>query len=160
MEDLVQLLKEKQLTISSCESLTAGLFSATMASVPSTSSVLCGGVSTYMTRTKSEVVGVEESIIEEFGVISEQCASSMADHIRKLMKSDIGVSCTGNAGPSVMEGKELGCVYIGVSFEDYLVTRELKLDGDRNEIRKKTVDSMCDFVAEVIRGKGELNGKD
>lgn len=159
MIELVELLKKEQLTIASCESLTAGLFSATMASIPSTSSILCGGVVTYMTRVKSDVVGVEQSIIDKYGVVSSECAKSMASHIKTLLQSDIGVSATGNAGPTSLEGKPVGCVYIAVSYHENVVAKELQLDGNRNEIREKTVECMCKLITDVIKSEGEFNGK-
>ena len=155
MNELVALLKRYELTISSCESITAGLFSATMASIPSTSTVLCGGVVTYMTRIKEEVVGVEPNIIKQHGVISAECAISMASHIRSLMNCDIGISCTGNAGPTVMEGKPVGCVYIGMNYQGKSYVRELILEGDRNTIREKTVSCMCKLVIDVLTNEGE-----
>ena len=78
MKELVQILKEKGMTIGSCESLTAGLFTSRMAEVPGASAVLKGGIVTYQTPIKEMVAHVSHEIIQEYGVISAECAEAMA----------------------------------------------------------------------------------
>ena len=69
-KELVKLCTEKKRTISSCESLTAGLFSAEIASIPGASKVLKGGIVTYFTEVKEKIVGVDAHIISEYVVVS------------------------------------------------------------------------------------------
>ena len=102
MKELVELLKEKKLTIASCESLTAGLFSSRIAEIPGASNVLVGAIVTYATRIKEEIVHVDPKIIEQEGVVSAACAKAMAENTRKLLQADLCVSFTGNAGPACM----------------------------------------------------------
>ena len=116
-KDLIELCKDKHVTVSSCESLTAGLFTSTLASIPGASAVLKGGFVTYFTEMKQVMAHVEKDLIDTFGVVSRECAKQMAQNTREITQSDYCVSFTGNAGPDAMEGKPVGEVYIGIAYE-------------------------------------------
>lgn len=155
MEELVALLKKQNKTIASCESLTAGLFTSCIARVPGASAVLLGGVVTYATDIKARVVGVDEEIIQNEGVVSEQCAAAMAANTRALMQADLCVSFTGNAGPSCMEGKPAGCVYCALADETGTQTFHFQFDdADRNEVRERVVEAMRDVLVAYLKKNG------
>lgn len=151
MEELIELLKQKQWTIGSCESMTAGLFCAELANISGASSVLAGGIVTYQTRIKEIVVGVDESVIKEEGVISLACAQQMAEKARRLLQCDICVSFSGNAGPDVMEDKPAGYVCCAIATSCKTWTFALQLQGTRNEIRTQAVTCMVKKIKEVIK---------
>ncbi len=151
MEELLRLLQVENLTIGSCESLTAGLFTARFAELSGVSEVLRGGIVTYQSEVKTDLVGVDERIVAKHGVVSEQCARSMAVNARKLLGCDICVSFTGNAGPSVMEGKPVGCVYCAVAFENEVFGYHLQLSGSRNEIRLEAVNCMVQKLIKLLK---------
>lgn len=153
MEELVALLKEKQLTISSCESLTAGLFSASIASVPGASCVLMGGLVTYQNDIKKRVAHVDGNIINTFGVISRECVIEMATHTKELFQSDICVSFSGNAGPGRMEDKPAGLVYCAIAYENTVETYECRIQKQRNEVRQEVVNFMCEKVKCLVKTK-------
>ncbi len=144
---LVETLIEKGFTLSSCESLTAGLFSASVASVPGASATLLGGVVSYSAAIKEKVVNVPKDVVEEYGVVSEECAAAMAEGVQNLMDSDLSVSCTGNAGPSALEGKPVGMVCFG--FADGCSTETLTVQFgvmERNALRE----AVCEKMAEEL----------
>ncbi len=85
MKALIERLKKDRLTIGSCESLTAGLFASTIAEVSGASAVLKGGIVTYWTECKVNVVHVREEIVEKYGVVSAPCAKEMAEKARLLL---------------------------------------------------------------------------
>lgn len=149
MEDLLHILKQKNMTIGTCESLTAGLFCAEMASYPGASKVLKGGIVTYQTEIKQTLVMIDASLIAQEGVVSAACAKAMAQHTRTLLDCDICVSFTGNAGPNAMEGKPVGCVFCGIADRTHCEVIQLNLSGERNEVRQKAVDHMV----EVLKAK-------
>lgn len=151
MEELLRLLQAGNLTIGSCESLTAGLFTARFAELSGVSEVLRGGIVTYQSEVKTDLVGVDQRIVAQHGVVSEQCARAMAVNARKLLGSDICVSFTGNAGPSVMEDKPVGCVYCAVAFENEVIGYHLQLSGSRNEIRLETVNRMVQELIKLLK---------
>lgn len=150
-KDLVILCKERNLTVSSCESLTAGLFTSEIASVPGASSVLKGGLVTYFTQMKQVLANVDACLIQEFGVVSKECAQAMAKNTRLITDSDYCVSFTGNAGPDVMEDKPAGCVYCAIASKNKVYSYHFQFDGlKRNEIRKSVVDCMIANLVELI----------
>ena len=149
--EVVKLAKEKNKTIASCESLTAGLFSATIASVPGASSVLKGGLVTYFTSMKTVLAHVDEELIDKYGVVSKECAHAMATNTRKIMDVDYAISFTGNAGPSTMENKPAGRVYCGLSKKDKTDVYEFQFnDMSRNEVREAVVQKMLKHLFEAL----------
>lgn len=150
MQELITLLKNKQFTIGSCESFTAGLFCASLASVSGASAVLKGGIITYATCIKTDVVHVSEDVVNTYGVISSQCAIEMAVKAKKLLDVDICVSFTGNAGPSAMEGKPAGEVYCAIAFHDEVQCFGFHIEQERNEVRSEAVHLMCEELKELL----------
>lgn len=110
----VRLLTEKGLKVAVAESCTGGYLAKRLTDVSGSSKVFECGVCSYSNRIKHQLLGVSEQTLEEYGAISEQTAEQMASGVRNLSGADIGISVTGNAGPTADEGKEVGLVYIGV----------------------------------------------
>lgn len=150
MQELVALLKQKQLTIGSCESFTAGLFCSSMAEVSGASAVLAGGIVTYATRIKTDLVSVDQAIIDQFGVISAPCACEMAKKAKALLNVDVCVSFTGNAGPNAMEDKPAGLVYCAIAYQDEVIPYEFFIQKGRNEVRQEAVQLVCDQLLELL----------
>ncbi|MET0785805.1 MAG: competence/damage-inducible protein A [Paenisporosarcina sp.] len=140
----VELLQEKNWTISAAESLTAGLFQSELAAIPGASAILIGGMVTYSTDSKITHLGVSKEIIEQHGVVSEECAVAMATQIKAVFNTDIGVGLTGAAGPSSLEGKPAGTVWIAIAFPNGDVkSHELHLSDMRNTNRLRAVKRTC-----------------
>ena len=112
---LIETLKEKNALISCAESCTGGLASSLLTSVPGSSVYMTGGVVSYSPEVKKAVLGVRNETVDEYGVVSEECAREMADGVRKRLSSDYSFSITGVAGPEKSEGKEVGTVCFGFS---------------------------------------------
>ena len=150
MKKLISPLKKKNLTLSCAESLTAGMFSSTIASYPGVSSFFKGGVVTYWTEAKENVLHIPNELIKKYGVVSPECAQEMTRGVKRLFKSDISISFTGNAGPDVLEGKPVGLVYIGVGINDTMFTFEYHFEGTRNQIRRACVEEGIRKILELI----------
>lgn len=101
---LVALLKEKGLKITGAESLTGGLFQATLCSVAGASEVFDGGFVTYAASAKEQLLGVPVETVRQYGVVSKQTAEAMASGCQQKMGVDVGLSFTGVAGPDDLEG--------------------------------------------------------
>lgn len=112
---VVQALSRRGETLATCESLTAGLCSSTIASVPGASTVLRGGLVTYATELKVELAGVPEELVNAHGVVSEECARAMAVGTRTRCRAHWAVSLTGVAGPDPQDGHPAGTVFIGIA---------------------------------------------
>lgn len=140
LEEVTQLLSQKQLTIAAAESLTGGRFSAELTSVEGASSFFKGSVVCYSNEIKQSILQVPIEIIQQYGSVSYECAEFLAESIKNKMKTNIGISFTGVAGPSTIEGKEVGTVYIGVAIDQQpTVVYPLKLAGIRELIQNRTV---------------------
>lgn len=129
-EVVVRILKEKGLTITSAESCTGGLFASAITDVAGASEVLSSAYVTYSEASKIAELGVDASLIEEFGVVSSQVAEAMAYGARLRSGADIAVSVTGYAGPDADPGCSAGDAYIGYSFGD--VTGHHEVHTSRN----------------------------
>lgn len=147
---VIELLKEKNQTVCSCESLTAGLFCAELGSIPGASAVFKGGLVTYFTQMKEVIAQVPQAIIERYGVISKECALAMAEHTRDLMQADYCVSFTGNAGPDAMEGKPAGLVYCAIAGPDIIKLYCLEYKLPRNALRVQVVEQMLENLARIL----------
>lgn len=133
MDELIKILTRKKLSISSCESFTVGNFGARLGSVSGASLVYKGSLICYNTSIKVNVLKVNQETVERYGVVSKEVANEMCINGAKLFDSDICVSFTGNAGPSAMENKPVGLIYIGINFMGKIEVIECHLNGTRHE---------------------------
>lgn len=112
---VVEELKKRQKSITAAESLTAGLFQATLADFSGVSAIFNGGFVTYSLEEKSKMLDISEQELKEYGVVSEFTARKMAEQARLKTQSDYGVSLTGVAGPDSLEEHPAGTVFIGLA---------------------------------------------
>lgn len=152
----VEVLQKKNWTISAAESLTAGLFQSELAAIPGASSVLIGGMVTYSTESKITQLGVPQEIIEKHGVVSGECAVAMAMRVKEAFNTDIGVGLTGAAGPSSLEGKPAGTVWIAIACPNGIAkSYELHLSDMRNTNRLRVVKRTCYEIIQQLTNRNE-----
>jgi nicotinamide-nucleotide amidase len=109
------LLAEAGATLATAESLTGGRLAAAVTSVPGASASYLGGFVTYATELKEALLGVPGTLVEQYGVVSGECARAMAEGCRAVTGASYAVATTGVAGPELQEGKPLGTVFVGVA---------------------------------------------
>ena len=136
---LIKKLQENNLTIAVAESLTGGLVAASLTEIPGASKVFKGSITAYSDEIKQNILNVKDETITNFTSISEQVALEMAINVRKIMKSDIGISTTGVAGPEKSAGFAPGLVFVAISIGDHNMCQKLEITGDRSKIRNQTV---------------------
>lgn len=133
------LLAGKGLTLALAESCTGGLISARVTGVPGSSVYYAGGVVAYHNRVKEKLLGVDAGDLNMYGAVSSQVAMAMALGVKNLLGADIGLAVTGIAGPGGgSDEKPVGLVYIGLSTREGTSSREMRLAGSREEIRRET----------------------
>jgi PncC family amidohydrolase len=132
---LLYLLRDRKETLATAESLTGGLLGQLVTAVPGSSSYYRGGVITYATDVKESVLRVSPDTVAQHGVVSAECAVEMAVGVRDLVEATWAVSTTGVAGPDRQEGKPVGVVYVGVAGPSGATADELRIEGDRGQIR-------------------------
>ena len=146
---LSRLAAERR-TIATAESLTGGGVGAALTAVPGSSRAYVGGVVAYATRVKVELLDIPPALVEEHGVVSEQCARAMAQGVRRLLGADVGVATTGVAGPDRQEDQPAGRVFVAVADEAGDEVRGLLLPGDRDAVRASAGEAALDLVARRI----------
>lgn len=154
--ELVQLLTRRGSTLAAAESLTAGLFSATVAGVPGASAVLRGGMVVYATDLKSSLAGVDADSLAADGPVSESTAAALAEGARMRCGSDWGVGLTGVAGPDQQDGHAVGTVYIGIAGPDATRVNGVRLSGDRWTIRRDTVREAVSLLLHRVSGNSAV----
>lgn len=130
-----------QVKIATAESCTAGGISWAITQVPGSSSWFDRGFVVYTARAKCEMLGVDPSIIEKHGVVSEQTAQAMASGALEHAEAALSVSVTGIAGPGGAEpGKPVGTVCFGFARKNGKVCSETVIfSGNRSEVREQAV---------------------
>ena len=150
---LVHVLADAGLTVATCESLTGGLVGATITSIPGASAVFRGGLITYASDLKAALAGVDAQWIAEHGVVNDTTARQMATGCAHTCQADLGLACTGFAGPDRQDGQRPGTVHIAVAHDAQVFTRQLSLSGERKAVRLGTVSALLEFTCHVIREK-------
>ncbi|MDR3240580.1 MAG: nicotinamide-nucleotide amidohydrolase family protein [Lactobacillaceae bacterium] len=152
IQELGESLIERRQTITSAESLTAGLFAASLAEVSGISAVFPGAFVTYAAEAKTELVGVPKQLIETYGVVSKQVALAMAFGALRRLKTDWAVSFTGVAGPDSLEGQPAGTVYIGIAHGiEGSYAQKFSFSGDRQAVRKQSVEAAAELLGAILK---------
>lgn len=151
-EQLVKLLKEKNLLIATAESCTGGLVSSYITAVSGSSAVFELGVASYSCRIKNEALGVKKETLDTLGAVSRETARQMAECILKKAAADIGVSVTGVAGPDGSEGHMPGLVYIAAAYKGGTTVKELNISPiSREYVREQAAEQLLKLALNTVR---------
>lgn len=152
------LLAKQGKKITAAESLTGGSFLKEISSQDGASTVLEGGIVTYSNRVKHEVLGVHQETIDQYGVVSAECAVEMAEKSMEMFEADMSISLTGVAGPSSLEGKKPGTVWIGIAEKGKKTfAKKFQFGNQREENRKASVQSALNLVLFTLLEKEITN---
>ena len=135
--NIIEKLKECNLTISTAESLTAGLIASKICEISGASNYFKGGIVSYTKETKCMLLGLKMEDIEKYSVYSNETVISMAKGIKEKTNSDIAIATSGVAGPGSDEGVPAGTVYYCFIIKDKIITEKKKFKGERNEVRNE-----------------------
>ncbi|MEV4175337.1 CinA family protein [Nonomuraea sp. NPDC049709] len=158
--EALAMLVDQDATVAVAESLTGGLIGAAITSVSGSSKAFRGGVISYATDLKRELLGVPEGLLRREGAVHPEVAAGMAAGVARLCGATYGVAVTGVAGPEPQDGKPVGTVHIAVCGPGGQIwARELRLEGSRERIRVETVDEAVDLLSGVLKANiGEHSG--
>ncbi|HMV73789.1 MAG TPA: CinA family nicotinamide mononucleotide deamidase-related protein [Microthrixaceae bacterium] len=151
MESVVlDLLRERGMTLGVAESLTGGMVGSRLCDVPGASDVFRGSVVSYASDVKFELLGVPEG-----PVVTEDAARAMALGARRVLRTDVGIAVTGVAGPERQEDRPAGTVCLAVAIgepgsagqgECLLDSIEVRLPGRRRQVREFSVISLLGLL--------------
>lgn len=157
-EQIIHEYTQKKKKIAVAESITGGKIASKLINVPGASAVFMGSLVCYDTSIKEKILGISTETIKKYSVVSEEVAKEMASNVRKLLNSDIGISTTGNAGPTKGDSNaEVGTVYIGISDEHSTKAFMFTMGNHRERITEKTVNQSLSYVLEWIKSNDLLN---
>jgi nicotinamide-nucleotide amidase len=142
MEEVVlELLRERGLTLGVAESLTGGLIASRLVSIPGASDVLRGSVVSYASEVKFDLLGVPVG-----PVVSDDAVRAMSEGACRALGADVGVAVTGVAGPEEQEGVPVGTVFMATTIDGVTETTMAKFPFNREQTRQFTVISVLDHL--------------
>lgn len=147
---LIEILRQRQLQMTTVESCTGGMVAAAVTSVPGSSEVFQRGFVTYCDRAKQELVGVRQTTLEQYTAVSAQTAQEMAEGGARAALADCCVSVTGYAGPASGSGEPVGLVYIGCFCCGRVEVEEHHFSGERQEIREQAAGRAIALLLEML----------
>ena len=150
-KQIVDILRKNNLKISFAESITGGMLASAITDISGASNVIESSYVTYSNNSKNKNLNVSKETLKEFGAISENTAFEMAKGVKEKSLANIGVSTTGEAGPNSSEtevGNVFTCIYFG---EDNYYTKHYFFSGDRNKIRRSTVNRVLSHILYLLR---------
>jgi nicotinamide-nucleotide amidase len=153
LEALVgRLLRERDLSLATAESLTGGLLGGRITGISGASDSYLGGVIAYATDAKASQLGVDPDLLAAEGPVSEPVAAAMAAGARNTFGADLGLAVTGVAGPTEQSGRRVGTLCLGVADAAGTATRTLTAPGDRAQVRLWTCSVALDLLRRRLEG--------
>ncbi|MEO0509375.1 MAG: competence/damage-inducible protein A [Verrucomicrobiota bacterium] len=139
-------------TLAVAESCTGGLLSDAFTNIPGASKIFAGGVVCYTNDVKVSKVGVPESIIEQHGAVSAECAIAMASGIAERLSTDYGLSVTGYAGPEGGDEKNpVGTIHLGYHSPVGVWAKTVRYTGGRLDVKARAVHAALDWIRRKLR---------
>lgn len=153
-ENVLKLLKEKELTLTTAESCTGGMLAARLTDIPGASEVFKQGLVTYSNKAKRKLLEVKKTTLKDFGAVSEKTAKEMAKNGAFMTGADACVAITGIAGPDGgSDEKPVGLVYIGCSLKNKITVKEFHFQGNREKVREYAVVRALTLLRDCILEK-------
>ena len=153
-ESVIKLLREKNMTFSAAESCTGGELAKRFTDMPGASAFFKGGVVTYTNEAKAKLLGIDRDMIEDKGAVSYEVAKEMAENVRRISGTDIGVGVTGLAGPDGDGVHEVGTVFVSLAVEGETFVKELHMGAMRTRsfIRRMAGNHIYDMMRRWLSG--------
>ena len=142
---------KQQKTLALAESCTGGEIASRLTRVPGASLYFKGSAVTYYTQSKIDLLGVSGALIKKYSVVSKEVAVAMAENTRKKFNASVGLSTTGNAGPSKGDSDaEIGTVWIAIATENKVVTEKFLFGRHRERVIAKSVHKAFELLLDQI----------
>ena len=148
LENIVaEILSKKKLSISIAESCTGGYLSKVLTDIPGSSKYFNGSVVAYSNDVKENILNIDKVLLKKYGAVSKQVALEMAQSIKTIFKTDIGVSTTGISGPGGGSAdKPVGTIYICIIYKEKKIIKKFHLIQDRDIHRKVAVQVALNII--------------
>ena len=148
----------KKITLSIAESCTGGMISKKITDIPNSSLFFKGSVVAYSNQIKEQILEVPRNILSKYGAVSSEVALIMAEKIKKIFNSDIGVSITGISGPGGgSDKKPVGLVYIAAVYKEFKIIKQFNLVKDRDKNREISSNLALNILRNIVSKKKDLH---
>ncbi len=150
-ENLVRILFERALKITTAESCTGGMIASTLVNVAGVSDVFESGYITYSEEAKMRILGVKKETLDKYTVYSEEVAREMAEGAARIAGADVALSVTGIAGPDGgTPDFPVGLCYIGCYYDGEKTVVRHVFDGDRQQVRQQVVQTAIELAIKTL----------
>jgi nicotinamide-nucleotide amidase len=146
LAEIVAVLTDRNETVATAESLTAGLVTATLTSIPGSSAVVVGGLVVYKLALKATLAGVDGRALHEHGAVHPLIAEELAKGAAERCGATWGLGLTGVAGPGPQDGVAPGTVHIGLAGPGTTKVSSIQVAGDRHAVRSAAVGAALDLL--------------
>lgn len=150
LQQLVTSVQSRGATLATAESLTGGMLGSTLTDVAGISAIYRGGVIVYATDLKATLAGVPAELLADVGPVHPDTAAALAAGVRERLGATYGLATTGVAGPDPQAGIGAGTVYVAAAGPSSVRVRKLTLSGDRESVRRATVQAVLELAAELV----------
>jgi len=150
-EEIINILKSNNQTISFAESCTGGRIAAEFTAIAGVSSVFNGSCVTYSNEIKHLWLGVSQELLDGVGAVSSECIESMLAGIAKKSRSDYAIAVSGIAGPDGgTVSKPVGTVYIGILTPEDTIVQKFRFDGDREAVQNQAKEAAITLLKKFL----------
>ena len=149
-QKIAKILIQRKLTLATAESCSGGLLAHQLTNIPGASSFFLLGVIAYDNAAKTKILKIPATLLKKYGAVSAQTAKKMSQNVRSVLKTDLGVSITGIAGPTGGTTiKPVGLVYISASSAKTTVVKECRFKGSRLQIKNQAVRAALRIILQM-----------
>ncbi|MFR6220799.1 MAG: CinA family nicotinamide mononucleotide deamidase-related protein [Anaerococcus sp.] len=148
-ETLINLLKERNEKVSTCESITGGLIASSIIDISGASEVIEESYITYSDKIKEKILNVSRETLEKYSAVSVECANEMIEGLYKITNSSLCIGSTGYA--------HKGEVFLAIKYKNQKVIKKFQFSADRNKARLFAKNRALDLAIIIMRGKYEDN---
>lgn len=148
-ETLINLLKERNEKVSTCESITGGLIASSIIDISGASEVIEESYITYSDKIKEKILNVSRETLEKYSAVSVECANEMIEGLYKITNSSLCIGSTGYA--------HKGEVILAIKYKNQKVIKKFQFSADRNKARLFAKNRALDLAIIIMRGKYEDN---
>lgn len=148
-ETLINLLKERNEKVSTCESITGGLIASSIIDISGASEVIEESYITYSDKIKEKILNVSRETLDKYSAVSVECANEMIEGLYKITKSSLCIGSTGYA--------HKGEVILAIKYKNQKVIKKFQFSADRNKARLFAKNRALDLAIIIMRGKYEDN---
>lgn len=148
-ETLINLLKERNEKVSTCESITGGLIASSIIDISGASNVIEESYITYSDKIKEKILNVSRETLEKYSAVSVECANEMVEGLYKITNSSLCIGSTGYA--------HKGEVILAIKYKNKKVIKKFQFSADRNKARLFAKNRALDLAIIIMRGKYEDN---